>query len=51
MTKAEAITAIASIPQEELGDTLMQLAALYWRDEGVSDDEIIFLLEETLNGD
>lgn len=48
MTKGEVLAMLAGSPEAELGDTLMQLTAAYWLEQGCSPDEIEFLLEEVL---
>jgi hypothetical protein len=49
VTKVEAVQIIMASPEDDLGDTLMQLAATYWLEQpDVSKDEVLYLFEETL---
>jgi len=48
VTKTEAASLIMSSPDDELGDTLMQLAVTYWLEQTGSKDEVEFVFEETL---
>lgn len=48
MTKGEALAIVAATPEDDLGDTLMQLAVTYWLEQTGSKDEVTYVFEETL---
>lgn len=49
MTKGEVLAMLAGSPEDDLGDTLLELAVTYWLETGASKDEVVYLVEEVLN--
>lgn len=51
MTREEVVLIINDTPSEEMGDVLLRAAIQWWLSEGVSKDEVLYLVETILNED
>jgi hypothetical protein len=48
MNRSEIMQVLAGTADEDIGDVLLELAADWWREQGESDDDIVYLLEMVL---
>lgn len=51
MTSEEVVLVINDTPASEMGDVLLRSAINWWLSEGVTKDEVLYLVETILNED